>query len=228
MSLFAIADLHLSFYKIKDNIFGDNWLHHYEKIKKNWINNINCDDTVLILGDISWAKNLKELEPDMLFINNLPGKKIFLKGNHDYWWGSITKLKELYKDIFFMQNNFTVYKDTAICGSRGWVCPNDNFFTKDDKKIYMRELNRLKISLEMAVKSGYSKIYVVLHFPPTNCKKENSDFIDLIENYPVKKVIYGHLHGKDCFDFSYKGVVNNIEYILVSSDYIDFDPYKIE
>lgn len=228
MSLFAISDLHLSFYKNKPmDIFGDNWKQHHKVIKTNWISIVKEDDMVLIPGDISWAQNLKEFEPDMNFIHNLPGKKVFISGNHDYWWTSTSKLNDIYKDMLFLKNSFTEYNNIAICGTRGWLCPNDTYFTEHDKKIYLREVKRLEMSLESALKGGYEDIILIMHFPPTNDKKEISDFINVINNYNIKKVIYGHLHGEKSFNSSYKGNVNGIEYILVSSDYVNFMPIKI-
>jgi len=228
MGIFAISDLHLSFYNNKPmDIFGENWILHYEKIKKNWINCVKENDSVLIPGDISWAKNMNEFTTDIKFINSLPGKKFFVPGNHDYWWDSTAKLNKLYNNMVFIKNSFYPFQDFALCGARGWLSPNDTHFTVNDEKIYKREVLRLKNSLEMAVGKGFSKIIVMLHYPPTNDKKENSLFIDIIKNYPVQKVIYGHLHGKESFYSSLMGVIDGIEYILVSADFLNFKPIKI-
>lgn len=229
MSLYAISDLHLSFYKDKPmHIFGEIWKDHAKKIKENWLRTVNNEDTVLIAGDISWAKNLIEFEPDLNFLKELTGKKIFAYGNHDYWWTSPSRLNELDENMKFVRNNFIKYNSIAtICSVRGWLCPNDTYFTDKDEKIYKREVNRLKISLESAVNAGFSEIYLLMHFPPTNDKKQESDFIKLIQEFPVKKVIYGHLHGEDCFDLSYKGKFFDIDFHFVSGDYLDFMPIKI-
>ena len=228
MSIFAISDLHFSFFKNKPmEVFGSNWKNHFLKIKKNWIETINYNDTVLVPGDISWAKTMKEFLPDIEFIHSLPGKKIFIQGNHDYWWGSTSALNNLYDDMIFIKNNFYSFDDFALCGTRGWICPNDVFFTSHDEKIYKREVARLKLSLDMAVKDGFEKIIVMMHYPPTNDKKENSLFVDILNEYHVEKVIYGHLHGEENFYLSYMGNMNGIEYILVSSDFIEFKPVKI-
>ncbi len=228
MSVFAVSDLHLSFYKNKPmDIFGDNWKNHYLKLKENWISNINVYDTVLIPGDVSWAKTMEEFSPDIAFIHSLPGKKIIIPGNHDYWWGSTASLNELYDDIFFLRNNFYPFDDFALCGTRGWLCPNDTYFTPHDEKIYKREAGRLKLSLDMAIDANFKKIIVMTHYPVTNDKKENSLFVDIIKRYPVEKVIYGHLHGNESFYSSYQGIVDKIEYILVSADFLDFKPVKI-
>lgn len=227
MSLFAISDLHLGINVDKPmDIFGDNWNNHDEKIKINWINNINEDDVVLIAGDISWSMNFDDGKKDLEWINALPGKKIILKGNHDYWWKSITKLNNYYDDMFFIQNNFSNYNNYAICGTRGWVCPGSNNFDSHDEKIYKRELIRLRLSLDSAVKAGYDKFIVMLHYPPTNDKFHPSGFTEIFKEYKVEKVIYGHLHGP----FNFK-VLNNtldgIEYVLTSCDFLNFTPQKI-
>lgn len=228
MSLYAISDLHLSFFKNKPmDIFGNNWRNHAEKIKNNWDNIIKKDDIILIPGDVSWAKNLQEFKPDINYLHNLNGKKVILSGNHDYWWSSTNKLNDLYEDIVFIKNSFFSYKDFAICGTRGWLCPHDTYFTNHDEKIYKREVNRLILSLESAKEKGYNKFIVMLHFPPTNDKKENSKFVDVINKYNVKKVIYGHLHGENSFYTSLLGIIDSKEYILVSSDYLNFIPKKI-
>ncbi len=228
MNFFAISDLHLSFFKDKPmDIFGDNWKNHHIKLKKNWLEVVGDDDFVFIPGDISWAKSLEEFKPDVEFIHSLTGKKIFLAGNHDYWWGSTAALNEMYEDMFFMKNTYVPFDDFALCGTRGWLCPNDTFFTPHDKKIYLREAGRLERSLDRAVSAGFEKIIVMNHYPLTNDKKENSLFIDIIKKYPVERVIYGHLHGENSFYSSFQGVVDGIEFTLVSSDYLNFMPVKI-
>lgn len=228
MALFAIADLHLSFYKDKPmDIFGDNWKNHPEKIRENWQRLIKKEDTVLLPGDISWAKNFEELEPDMEFIRSLNGKKVILSGNHDYWWSSISRMNELYPEIVFLKNNCYIYENIAIAGSKGWLCPNDTYYTEHDEKLYKRECNRLELSLREAEKYDCEKIILMMHFPPTNDKKENSEFVNIIKNHNIKEVIYGHLHGKESFESSLLGEVEGVNYSLVSSDYLNFVPKKI-
>ncbi len=228
MSLYAISDLHLSFFKAKPmDKFGHNWKEHFSKIKSNWINTIDEDDTILISGDISWAMKLEEALPDLNWIHNLPGKKILIRGNHDYWWSSISKLNSLFDDMFFIQNNFTNFKDYAICGTRGWICPGDEYFSKEDLSIFEREKIRIELSLKSAKDSGYDKIIFLIHFPPLNDKLEKSDFIDLFEKYSVKKVIYGHLHGPFDKINIFSGFKNGIEYFLTACDFLNFSPIKI-
>ncbi|RKD22373.1 hypothetical protein SAMN02745883_00786 [Caminicella sporogenes DSM 14501] len=228
MALFAIGDLHLSFSSNKPmDVFGENWINHTEKIKNNWIKNIKGEDTILIPGDISWAMKLKEAIYDLNWINNLPGKKILIRGNHDYWWTSLSKMNSLFENMMFLQNNYFTYEDYAICGTRGWICPNENKFDEHDKKIYERELHRLRLSLNAAVKDGYDKFIVMTHYPPTNEKFEKSGFIEIYEEYKVEKVVYGHLHDLDSFEAGLKGVLNGVEYILTSCDYLNFNPIRI-
>ena len=227
MALYAISDLHLAFTTDKPmDIFGDKWLKHDEKIKSNWLNKITDEDTVLIAGDISWSMNQEDSEADLSWVDSLPGKKIISKGNHDYWWSGITKLNNKYEKTKFLQNNFYVYEDYAICGSRGWILDTSDKFTEKDKKILNRELIRLRLSLDGAKKAGYEKIIVMLHYPPTNEKREASVFTDLFNEYKVEKVIYGHVHGP--------GLVNaineelfGVHYIMTSSDFLNFDPIRI-
>lgn len=228
MSLYAIGDLHFSTAVNKPmNIFGDNWDNHEEKIVNSWKSKVNEEDTVLIVGDTSWAINMNEAEEDLNIIHNLPGKKIYVKGNHDYWWTTVAKLNKLYDDMSFLQNNFYQYEEYAICGTRGWICPNDVKFTEDDEKIYKREAHRLKLSLDAAKKAGFKKIIVITHYPPTNDKLDPSLFTEIYESYGVEKVVYGHLHGKESFKMGLKGIRNEVEYNLVSCDYVDFNLIKI-
>lgn len=230
MSLYAIGDLHFSTENPKPmNIFGDNWDNHEQKIVTNWRETVKDEDTVLVLGDTSWAMNLQEAKADLDIIKSLPGKKIFIKGNHDYWWSSLSKINAVYEDddMNFIQNGYFTYGDYAICGSRGWLCPNEVKFEENDMKIYKREVLRLEMSIQSAIKNGYENLIVITHYPPTNDELEESEFTKLYERYSVKKVIYGHLHGQESFDMGLKGVRNGIEYVLASSDYLDFKLVKV-
>ncbi len=228
MALYAIGDLHLSGGTDKPmDIFGDQWVRHQEKIKENWQRLVTIKDTVLIPGDISWAMNMEQVMVDLNWIHELKGRKILLRGNHDYWWSSVTKLNLLFDDMSFLQNNFYQYKDYAICGTRGWICPNENKFEAQDEKIYQRELQRLKISLDGAKKKGCEKIIVMTHYPPTNDKMDPSGFTRIYEEYGVDKVVYGHLHGSESHWCALQGIVNGIEYSLTSCDHIDFVPRQV-
>ncbi len=226
--IFAISDLHLGFASGKNmDKFGQNWVNHHEKIKKNWISKINENDTVLLCGDISWAMRAESVWPDLEFIDNLPGKKIIISGNHDYYFSQINKIKNAFETISFLIKNHFVVENKIICGSRGWVCPGSSEFAEKDNKIYLRELQRLKASLDSCRDFEDRDIYIMLHFPPTNENKENSGFIDIFKDYKIKKVIYGHLHGNDYFSAGLQGFRDNIEYILTSCDFLDFDPILI-
>ncbi|KHD37598.1 serine/threonine protein phosphatase [Clostridium acetobutylicum] len=229
MGLYAISDLHLAFNLDKPmNIFGEEWSNHDEKIKKNWISKISDEDTVLIAGDISWSMDIENGEEDLNWIDGLPGKKIICKGNHDYWWKSITKLNNMYKSISFLQNNFFEYKDYAICGTRGWIDKSFDSFDEHDKKVYKREIIRLRLSLDAAVKKGYSKFIVMFHYPPFKDENSGSEFTEVLEEYKVEKAIYGHLHGPALKNVSGSIVKNGVQYMLTSCDYIEFNPIKID
>ncbi|CAG7839708.1 hypothetical protein CLOHAE12215_01122 [Clostridium haemolyticum] len=226
MALYAISDLHLSLNSDKPmDVFGEHWYNHHERIKENWINKITNKDTVLIAGDISWSMKIEDGMEDLEWIHKLPGKKIISKGNHDYWWGSISKLNSLYEDISFIQNNYFVYEDYAICGTRGWIPPSDKY-TQHDEKIYNREKIRLRISLDSAKKAGYEKIIVMIHYPPVNDKFEETELIKIFKEYNVEKVIYGHLHGASLKNI-FEGKHHGIEYIMTACDYINFNPISI-
>ena len=233
MALYTIADLHLSFKKTKPmDIFGKKWKNHAEKIKKDWIEKVEDDDTVVIPGDISWAMTLEEAYPDFKFIDELPGKKIILKGNHDYYWNTLTKLEEYIKEknlktIEFIHNNAKYYKKTIITGTRGW---NINSESEADLKIINREANRLELSIKHGIENfmDYDEIIVFMHYPPINKKIETSDnpFINIMKKYKIKKCIYGHLHGESHKE-AIEGKIDGIEFKLVSADYIDFKLQKI-
>lgn len=227
MGLFAIGDLHLSGAVSKPmDIFGDNWSNHEKKLEDNWRSLITDSDTVLIPGDISWAMNMNEAKMDLDFIAGLPGRKVLLRGNHDYWWSSVQRLNSMYKNMSFLQNDFTEYKGIAICGSRGWALPNKTDFDDSDLKAYKREQIRYRLSLDCAIRKGYKEILFMTHFPPFVYGLE-SEFMEILKEYPVRNVVYGHLHGKGNFDVGIKGVRDGIDFKLVSADYLDFCPIKI-
>lgn len=225
MNIYAIGDLHLTSDKDKSmEKFG--WINHEQKIFNDWQNKVKDDDIVIIAGDISWALKYEEALLDLAKIAIQKGKKILIKGNHDLWWTSIKKLSGFNEDMFFIQNNIYETRDYVICGTRAWICPNDTMFDENDKKIYIRESLRLENSLKLAKNTG-KEIILILHYPPTNDKKQESNFTKLIKDYGVKTVIYGHLHGKDSFELSYKGMMDGVSYHLVSCDYLDFKLKKI-
>lgn len=231
MALYSIADLHLPLGIDKPmDIFGKNWENYVERIADNWQSKIKADDTVVLAGDFSWATYLQEAYKDFEFLNKLNGKKILLKGNHDYWWTTMNKLNEFIADngfdsVSFLQNNSYIYGDTAICGTRGWIHPAWDSFSAEDEKIFNREVLRLELSLKTA--KDCNEIYVFTHYPPRSNKLESNAFVEMMEAYPVTKCFYGHLHGA-----AHKNAVEcmegNIEYKLVSADYLKFDPVLIK
>lgn len=228
MSIFAIGDVHLSLSGEKPmDIFGGEWKDHAHRLKENWINAVKPSDTVIIAGDISWALKLKDAEIDLAWLADLPGEKVLIKGNHDLWWSAIGKLNELHDSMHFLQNTCYVAENTAICGSRGWICPGDDDFTEHDEKIFRRELLRLKMSLEQAKATGAERILAVLHYPPTNRRKDSSGVTELLREYGVEKAVYGHLHGREAFSGALQGMRGGTEYSLVSLDYLKCVPKKI-
>lgn len=228
MSIYAIGDLHLSGLPPSKpmEIFGEHWKDHWQKIKTNWENKIQTTDTVIIAGDISWALKLATALVDLNMINNLPGKKIFLRGNHDFWWSSIKKMTTAFPDnhqVFFLQNNFTTAESYAICGSRGWSLPQQDFFTIEDLAIYQRELLRIESSLKLAGNAGYEKKILALHFPPLLKNNLATEISHLCQKYHVEHCIFGHLHGDDC-ELALIGNYKGTNYHLVSADYLNFNP----
>ncbi len=233
--IFALSDLHLSLYKSKPmDGFGENWHEHHKKIAAHWREKVQADDFVLLAGDTSWAMTEEEAAPDLNFIENLPGYKILVKGNHDFWWGSASRLNENYQTMRFLQNDFFLIEElnVAVCGARGWICPNDSAFTPHDEKIYRREAGRLERSLTAAeahLRGGADKI-VMLHYPPTSGKREQTSFTNLIERHAVSAAVYGHLHLPGtgaAFKPPIEGMVNGTEYFLTSADYLGFEPVRI-
>ncbi len=228
MAIYAIGDLHLSGHSDKPmDIFGDHWIGHENKIKASWLEKVKENDAVLIPGDISWAMTLEKAMIDLGWIACLPGTKYLIRGNHDYWWKSITKLNLLFDSMNFIQHNSFIYMKYAICGTRGWLCPNDYNFTNHDKKIYLREANRLEMSLKSAKRQGDKEIIAMLHYPPTNEKLEPSLFTEIFEKYNVGHVIYGHLHDETSHNCGLQGTYNGVNYRLVSCDYLNFGLERI-
>lgn len=232
MNIFAIGDLHLSFDERIEkpmDIFGARWVNHHERVKAHWEELVQPEDVVIIPGDVSWGLRQDEALADLAWIHELPGRKVITKGNHDLWWTTVSKLNKLFDDITFLQNKCAMVTETvAVCGSRGWICPGTEGFDEHDRKIYDRELMRLRFSLDEAKKMGAETIIAALHYPPTNDKMQGSGFTDLLSEYGVKACVYGHLHGKDAFKHGIKGVLNGVEYKLVSLDYLEGKPEVIE
>lgn len=245
MKIFAISDLHLSTLVEKPmDIFGDGWQNHFVKISEDWKNKVSDKDIVLLGGDISWGQTLDEAEPDYKLISELPGKKLVLKGNHDYYWSSLSKVRLRFPQFDFIQNNAyridststlsqsTISADpydngVVIAGSRGWSIPNKNT-PEEDVKIYKRELQRLELSLISAQKLRHEddKLIALLHYPPFDADYCDTDVTKLLEKYNVNIVLYGHLHGKNARITPHM-IKNGIEYILTSCDLINYKLIQI-
>lgn len=221
MRIFAIGDLHLSEAQPKPmSIFGSQWINHFEKIKKDWNTKVKKEDVVLIPGDISWAMKLIDAQADLCAIGQLPGKKILVRGNHDYWWSSISKVRSILPtDVIAIQNDCYEMESVAFCGTRGWIPPGSRGFTAHDQKIFNREIQRLTLSLNSVKK--HKPIFVLLHYPPFDDRGEETAIVDLLKTFPVSHVVFGHLHGES-FNNIPEGVIGNIHYHLVSCDYLSF------
>lgn len=234
MSIYAISDLHLSFCPTVDkpmDIYGPEWHDHAARLERNWIDTVSDEDTVILPGDISWGLKLEEAKYDLDWIDGLPGRKLIFKGNHDLWWNGITRLNAMYDGIRFMQNDFYEAEGVVICGTRGWITPDSDDYTEADEKIYRRELLRLRASIDKAVKeTGCSgeRILGVLHYPPVSKISSFSGFQQIFDDYGVKNVIYGHLHGTEGFGKAIEGDHHGVEYRLVSADRLGCIPAKIE
>lgn len=227
MSLFVIADLHLSLSAQKPMDVFDGWENHVDRIYGNWQKLVANDDTVVIPGDISWGMGLENSLEDFRFIESLNGKKIILKGNHDYWWTTKAKADKFFsengiKSISILHNNFYRYESFGICGTRGWI--NDGS-EPADAKVIKREAGRLERSLDAAVKEGLEPI-VFLHYPPVFANLTNPDILDVLAKFRVKWCFYGHLHGPSCA-LAINGVRYGVDFRLISSDYLQFIPFNV-
>lgn len=229
MSVYAIADLHLSFGTDKPMDVFSGWQNYTERIQKNWQRLITKDDTVVIAGDISWAMDIKQTYADFDFINSLNGKKIIIKGNHDYWWTTKAKMDRYISDsgfdtISILNNNYFVADGTALCGSRGWFYDAE---TDADMKILNREAGRLRMSIEPALKAGYDPV-VFLHYPPIYNNTECDEIMNILREYNIKKCFYGHIHGGNAAKKAFVGEKYGIQFRLVACDYIGFMPLAIK
>ncbi|HHU07421.1 MAG TPA: serine/threonine protein phosphatase [Clostridiaceae bacterium] len=237
MRVFAIGDLHLSTLVDKPmDVFGTRWNNHAEKIQENWLKTVESDDLVIVAGDISWATDLAEALPDLRLIDDLPGKKILLRGNHDYWWQSITKLRRLgssegLNTISFLQNDAFLLEDgTVICGTRGWLLPGDaDYSVEADEKIMKRELIRLKISLQEAEKlrNQGKPLIAALHYPPFVQVGDKNEVTALLEEFGVTDCVYGHIHHVWTKLRLNRQEIRGIRYSLVACDQIGFTPKLI-
>lgn len=225
MSLFAIADTHLSFGTDKPMDSFPGWKDYVSRIEKNWNNIVQDKDTVVIAGDISWAMNFDELRSDFEFINNLKGNKIILKGNHDYWWNTASKMNRFIEENHFdtikiLYNNSYEVDGISVCGSRGWMFESEE---EHDEKILNREVIRLKMSLDSA---KCDEKIVFLHYPPVTTNLCCVEIIDLLKQYGIKNCYYGHLHGVAA-KIAVDDTVDGIDFRLISCDRLGFLPKLI-
>lgn len=224
MALYAIGDTHLSIGKDKPmDIFGPAWDNHTEKLRAGF-SKLHSDDTCVICGDISWGMGLEDTLEDFRFIDSLPGRKIILKGNHDYWWSTAAKAKKFFAahgitTIEILNNNCFFYGETALCGTRGWFYEEETG-QEHDKKIMLREIGRLRTSLEAA---GEREKLAFLHYPPIFLKYRCEEILTLLREHEVKTCCYGHIHGKGC-RMSFNGTKDGCEFHLVSADFVNFEP----
>lgn len=227
MSLFAIGDLHLSFGTDKSmDVFGGRWENYTDKILEGF-SDLKENDVCVICGDLSWGMNLEEAREDFLFIDRLPGKKIILKGNHDYWWTTATKAYSMFAEngittISILNNNCFSYGDIAVCGTRGWFFEEEKG-GEHDRKIMLREISRLETSLRCG---GDKEKFAFLHYPPKYLDYECPEILDLFKNYNVPLCCYGHLHSQGCHA-AFVGEHRGTRYRLVSADFLNFRPVKI-
>ncbi len=235
MSIYTIGDLHLSFHENKPmGIFGENWEGHEEKIKKDWKEKVTENDLVVIPGDFSWSTYLKDTYEDFDYLNKLPGKKILLKGNHDYWWTTVTSMRKFLKEnnfqtIDFVYNTAYEFENYIIAGTRGWGQNEEG----EDKKLLKREVARLELSLEKALEQKEKQekeILVFLHYPPiihsNLINHEMSEFVKVLKKYDIKKCYYGHLHSSSIRE-AVEGNYYGIDFKLVSADGLDFKLLKV-
>lgn len=227
MALYAIGDLHLCLGAPKPmDVFGGAWVNYMDKLKEG-LSVIGQEDTTVLLGDLSWALDLENAQADFAWINKIPGRKIILKGNHDYWWSTAAKFQKFcvenqFSNMFILNNNFYEYEDWAICGTRGWFF-EESRSSEHDEKVFKRELLRLETSLRAA---GDRNKMVFLHYPPRYKGYECQEILDLLQKYGVRRCFYGHLHGPS-HKLAMEGVWDSVEFRLTAADYLNFTPFRV-
>lgn len=227
MALYAIGDLHLCLGAQKPmDVFGGAWVGYMDKLKEGF-SRVTQEDTTVLLGDLSWALDLPNAQADFAWINEIPGRKIILKGNHDYWWSTAAKFQKFclengFQDLHILNNNCYEYEDYAICGTRGWFFEEERS-GQHDEKVFKRELLRLEASLKAA---GEKPKMVFLHYPPRYKGYECREILDLLQKYDVRRCFYGHLHGGS-HKLAMEGLWDGLDFKLVAADHIGFTPYRV-
>ncbi len=227
MAIRAIADLHLDSGGKPMDVFGDRWEHHAERIFSQWRETVDEEDLVLVPGDISWAMTLPEARAHLDQIGALPGKKLLLRGNHDYWWASIARVRDaLPNGMWALQNDAFEFGAFVVAGSRGWTLPGEGG-SAEDQKIYERELIRLEMSLKDARRRGQDKrLVAMMHFPPLTGGGADTGFSRLLQAYGAEVCVYGHLHGAALMG-AVRGEVGGVRYVQASSDGVGFRPVEV-
>ncbi len=232
MAVYTISDLHLPLGIDKPmDIFGKSWANYVERLCDNWLSLIKPEDTVVLGGDFSWATYLEESEKDFEYLNALTGRKILLKGNHDYWWTTANKLNTFTKEhnfqnIEFLHNNFFEADGIAIAGTRGWLCPQ-GAMNEENSRIYARELLRLEASIKAAKNAGCENIAVFMHYPPLLKDFRQNPMTELLEREEITRCYFGHLH-KSGSQNAFTGTQNGVKYILTAADFLEFMPILVE
>ncbi len=225
MSIFAIADLHLSLGGDKPMDVFKGWQNYVERLERAWRSSVAEGDTVVIAGDVSWAMRLENAREDFAFIDALPGSKIILKGNHDFWWSTRKKLDDWrercgFETISFLFNDSYLVEGVGICGSRGWLCG------EEDDAVYAREAGRLRRSVDSLGETPRERTVVFLHYPPVFGEFRATEFLDIIRSSGADSCYYGHLHGPS-IPYSFNGELDGVNYKLISADNLAFSPLKI-
>ena len=225
MSIYAIGDLHLSLGSSKPMDVFPGWQGYVNKLETNWRRVVRPEDTVIVAGDVSWAMKLEDTQADFEFLQSLPGQKILLKGNHDYWWTTVRKMETFFEQKGFdtfhlLHNNSYSVEGLAVCGTRSWLFDQGE---AHDEKVMNRELGRLRMSLDAA---GEGEKTVFLHYPPIYPNADARQVIEVLKEYDVHKCYYGHLHGNS-IRYAVQGEVDGIDYRLISADGLGFCPYKV-
>ena len=226
MAVYAIADLHLPAQQKPMDIFGEHWRDHFQRISEDWLGRVKPEDVVLLPGDISWAMRLEEALEDLQSIGRLPGTKLLLRGNHDYWWNSIGRVRRaLPEGMYALQNDSLCVGGRLYAGSRGWTLPGGPEFSENDQRIYERERLRLEMSLKHARRANEAApITVMMHYPPLT--EDCPGFSDILEAFSVTDCVYGHLHGPAIYG-AVRGMRGTVRYHQVSCDGLGFKLYQL-